>query len=154
MANIPCDEIMTKEVAACGPEYNVRAVARLMLEQHVGSLPIVDSERRLIGVVTDRDLVVRVIVPGLDPDSTPISTVMSKELVTCLPEDDLGEATSRMMEHQIRRLYIVDQHGHVAGVIAQADVASRSGDRNKTAQLVERVSQPGVPEPVPNGMTP
>jgi CBS domain-containing protein len=77
---------------------------------------------------------------------------MSKDLITCSPEDALEDAIDRMMRHQVRRIYVVDSASTLAGVISQADVASRSGDRIQTAQLVERVSQPGVPEPVPGGL--
>jgi CBS domain-containing protein len=146
MSNVLCDQVMTKEVASCTPEVSARGAARLMAEEHVGSLPVIDLEdgRRVVGVVTDRDLVLRVMALGRDPEATRIEDVMTKRVVTCLPSDDLDEATDRMMAHQIRRLYIVDANGHLEGVIAQADIASRSGDRNKTAQLVERLSQPDV----------
>ncbi len=137
---------MTKDVASCTPNVSARGAARLMAEEHVGSLPVVaDGDgRRLVGVVTDRDLVMRVLAPGRDGEATRIEEVMTKKVVTCLPGDDLDEAIDRMMAKQIRRLYIVDADGRLEGVIAQADIASRSGDRNKTAQLVERLSQPEV----------
>lgn len=143
---------MTKEVASCKEDEAARAAAERMLQSHVGSLPVVDGEGRLTGVVTDRDLVVRVMARGLDANAATLSEVMSRELVTCAPTDDVDEAVDRMMRHQVRRIYIVDADGRLAGVIAQADIASRSGNRSNTARLVERVSQPGVPEPVPFGM--
>lgn len=136
---------MTKEVASCTPDVSARGAARLMAEEHVGSLPVVEGDgRKVVGVITDRDLVIRVMALGRDAEATRIEDVMTKHVVTCLPGDDLDEATHRMMEQQIRRLYIVDGEGRLQGVIAQADIASRSGDRNKTAQLLERLSQPEV----------
>jgi CBS domain-containing protein len=137
---------MTKEVASCTPDVSARGAAQLMAEEHVGSLPVIEDSdaRRVVGVVTDRDLVIRVMALGRDAETTRIEDVMTKRVVTCLPSDDLDEATDRMMQHQVRRLYIVDGDGRLRGVIAQADIASRSGDRNKTAQLVERLSQPEV----------
>lgn len=146
MSNVLCDQVMTKEVASCTPAVSARGAARLMAEEHVGSLPVVEDSagRRVVGVITDRDLVLRVMALGRDPEATRIEDVMTKRVITCLPSDDLDEATDRMMTQQVRRLYIVDAEGRLEGVISQADIASRSGDRNKTAQFVERLSQPDV----------
>lgn len=134
---------MTKEVITCLPGDSVRHVAELMREYHVGSLPVVDNDdqRTLLGVITDRDIVIRVVAEQRDPASTNAGDVMTSDVVTCRPADDLAEAASRMMERRIRRLFIT-KHGRVLGVIAQADIASRGGERDVTAQLVERVSQP------------
>lgn len=152
MAKLVCGEVMTKEVITCGPEMSARDAAELMGTRHIGSLPVVDGDGRLMGVVTDRDLVLRVMARDLDARGTAVSRVMSSDLVTASPDDDLDAVTDRMKERQVRRVYVVDGRGSLAGVIAQADVASRGGDRILTAQLVERVSQPGVPELVPGGM--
>lgn len=152
MEKVLCDEVMTKDVASVAPDVSARGAARLMAEQHVGSLPVVGEGRKLIGIITDRDLVIRVMAPGHDPEATQVDSIMSTDLVTCYPNDEIEEATDRMMNYQVRRLYIVDRDGILVGVIAQADIANRAGDRIRTAQLVERVSQADAPKPVPGGM--
>ena len=139
---ILCDEVMTKELIVCLPDDAVTRAAELMREGHVGSLPVVDDEeqRNLLGVITEPDVVIRVIAQARRRahDSGGCDDC---DVVTAAPADDLTEAASRMMERRVRRLFITE-HGRLLGVIAQADVASRGGERNVTAQLVERVSQP------------
>jgi CBS domain-containing protein len=143
-----CDEVMTKDIVFCTLQDTVLRAAQMMLEHHVGSLPIVEEplDRALRGVLTDRDIVIRVVAGGRDPERTTVETVMTRDIVTCRPADDLDEAVNRMMMHQVRRIF-VEEHNMLRGVISQADIASRGGERSLTALFVERVSQPGIPEP-------
>jgi CBS domain-containing protein len=145
-----CDEIMTKDVQSCTMSDSVRRAAELMAERHIGSIPVIADEqsRKLLGVVTDRDIVLRAVAARRDPEKTTVGEIMTTDLITCRPSDRADEAVDRMMMHQIRRIYVVDHNGALVGVIAQADVASRYGDRQKTAQMIERVSQPEADQPV------
>ncbi len=143
---------MTKRVRACTPDQSALEIAQMLADEHVGSVPVVESfdNPKLLGVITDRDLVLRVMAKGLDPLQTHAAGVMSKDLVTCLPSDDVDEAADRMMRNQVRRIYIAGRDGRLHGVIAQADLASRTDDRNRTAQVLERISQPDAPHPPQN----
>ena len=132
-------DIMSASPQTVAASATAAEAARLMREYDVGSLPVAHSDR-IVGVVSDRDLVVRVIATGLDPDSTPIVEVASDRPVTVEASADLDEALHLMAQHQVRRLPVVEDD-RLVGVIAQADVA-RLGKEKQTGELVEAVSQP------------
>jgi CBS domain-containing protein len=112
--------------------------ARKMLSEDVGSLPVVDGEA-LVGMVTDRDLVLHVLAKDLDPHAVPISEVASENPVTAEPDEALDEALQRMASEQIRRLPVVDDDGRLVGILAQADIA-RTARPESTGRLVEEIS--------------
>ncbi len=132
-------DAMTTNPRTISSEQPVADAARLMKEEDVGVVPIVEGDR-LVGVVTDRDITIRVVADGLDPNSTTASEVASSDLVTIDPQQDLREAQRLMAEHQVRRLPVVEEDGRLVGVLAQADVA-REGDPQQTGQMVEDISQ-------------
>lgn len=132
-------DIMSASPYSVATSATAGEAARLMREHDVGSLPVVHNDR-IVGVVSDRDLVVRVIATGLDPDTTPIVEVASDRPVTVEASADLDEALHLMAQHQVRRLPVVEDD-RLVGVIAQADVA-RLGKEQQTGELVEAVSQP------------
>jgi CBS domain-containing protein len=131
-------EVMTSEVKACEPTATVAEAAKLMAEQDVGPIPVVE-DGRLAGIVTDRDIVVKVVAKGQDVNSTTVGDIASRDLVTISPEDDLSEALTRMAEHQVRRLPVVEGD-RLVGIVAQADVA-RTGRDKKTGEVVEEISR-------------
>ena len=102
-------------------------------------MPVTENGR-LTGMVTDRDIAIRVVAEGRDPQSTPVREVASKDLVTVDPQQDLDEALRLMAQHQVRRLPVVEEDGRLVGVVAQADVA-RHGDDTKTGQVVQEISE-------------
>jgi len=114
-----------------------------MKQQDVGPVLVVNdqSEMKLIGIVTDRDIAINVVAEGRDPYSTRVDSVMTEAPVTCREDDDVSEAMKRMAEYQVRRIPVVDNNGSVVGIIAQADVA-RSGEDQEVGELVEEISQP------------
>ncbi|HVF62238.1 MAG TPA: CBS domain-containing protein [Thermoanaerobaculia bacterium] len=136
-------EIMTENPACCTPEQTVREAARLMAQNDCGSIPVVEeSTRRLLGVVTDRDLAIRVLAEGRGPD-TPVREAMTPDPVTCSPDDDVDKVERLMAERQVRRIPVVE-NGRVVGVVAQADLAlhpNAVSDR-EVGHLVEEISQP------------
>jgi CBS domain-containing protein len=138
-----CGDVMTRNVVCCVPEDTVEDAARIMKREDVGPVPVCKDpdSRRLVGIVTDRDLAMKVIAEGRDPRRTRVADVMSKDLVTCREEDSVEEATSAMSRHQIRRIPIVDDSNCVIGIIAQADVATRMGEPEKTGDVVEEISK-------------
>ena len=120
-------------------ETPVSDVAKLMASEDVGPIPIVEGGR-LVGLVTDRDLVVRVLAEGRDPASTTAGEVATGDLLTVSPEDELDEALELLARRQVRRLPVVE-NGKLVGVLAQADVARHAGDE-RTGELVEEISKP------------
>lgn len=116
----------------------VAEAAKLMATEDVGSLPVTEGDR-LVGMVTDRDIVTRVVAEGKDAQAATVGEIASKDLVTVDPQQDLDEALRLMAQHQVRRLPVVEEDGRLVGILAQADVA-REGEDSKTGQLVERIS--------------
>jgi CBS domain-containing protein len=117
----------------------VAEAARLMSSEDVGSLPIVEGER-LVGMLTDRDITVRVVAEGMDPQSTTAGDVASRDVVSVDPQQQLDEALRLMAQHQVRRLPVVEEDGRLVGIVAQADVAT-AGQDARTGQVVEEISR-------------
>ena len=131
---------MTSNPCSIDADKSVAYAAKMMREEDVGLAPIVEAER-LVGMLTDRDITVRVVAEGKDPEQVKVRDVASSsQLVTVSPQQDLDEALRMMAKHQIRRLPVVEEDGKLVGVVAQADVA-REGDDAATGRLVEEISQ-------------
>ena len=111
----------------------------MMRDEDVGVAPIVEDDK-LIGMLTDRDIAIRVVAEGRNPDQVIVRDVASKQVVTIDPQQGLDEALRIMAKHKVRRLPVVEEDGKLVGVVAQADVA-RKGDDTKTGKLVEEISQ-------------
>src|SRR5438132_13074226 len=124
-----CSEIMTRNPEDCLGSDPVVKAARLMKSEDVGPIPIVDDKdgRRLAGIVTDRDLAIKVVAEARDPQTTPLKQVMTSDVVTCKEDDDLEKALKLMQDNQVRRIPVVDGGEHLRGIIAHADVAMRLG---------------------------
>ena len=139
-----CGDIMTKNPTWCLATDPVSKAAQLMKQEELGLLPVVEDQqhKEVIGVVTDRDLVVQVIAEGRVPEATPVADAMTPAPVTCLASDDVEEVVCVMADHQIRRVPVVDEEGALVGIIAQADVALRVDHPGKTSELVKRISNP------------
>ena len=138
-----CNEVMTKNPLCCLPEDLVTKAAGLMKSENIGSIPVVEDEqtRKLVGIVTDRDLTLKIVAEGLDAKSTKVEAVMTRKVVTCRAEDDLQKALDAMAENQLRRIPVVDGDHKIVGIIAQADVATRVDQPQKTAEMVKEISQ-------------
>jgi CBS domain-containing protein len=135
-------DAMTKDPRSIGASASVVEAARLMREDHIGSLPIVDDEQ-LVGMITDRDIATRVVAEGADPKVTPIADVYSRDLISVEADKNLEEAIQLMARHQVRRLPVVE-NGELVGIVAQADIALT--ENAKTGQLVEAISAPSEGE--------
>jgi CBS domain-containing protein len=138
-----CNEVMTKNPVCCLPTDMVSKAAQLMKSENIGSIPVIENEQteKLVGIVTDRDLALRIVAEGRDAKSTNVETVMTRKVVTCRSDDDLQKALDAMAEHQLRRIPVVDNDNKVVGIIAQADVATRVDQPEKTAEMVKEISQ-------------
>ena len=140
-----CNEVMTKSPVCCLPSDMVEDAAKLMKGGNIGSIPVIENDqtRRLVGIVTDRDLAMKIVAEGQDARSTRVEAVMTRKVVTCGADEDLQKALDAMSEHQLRRIPVVDAENKVIGIIAQADVATRLDQSEKTAEEVKGISQAG-----------
>ncbi len=136
-----CREIMTRDPACVVPSDTVVRAAQLMRGEDIGPVLVVKDkdERKLAGIVTDRDVALKVVAEGKDPNSVRVKEVMTSDPVTCKPEDDLSKALKLMKSEQVRRVPIVDDNDRVVGIIAQADVA-RELDEAEAGEVVSDVS--------------
>ena len=136
-------EIMTTNPQCCLPSDSVMAAAQIMKSEDVGPVPIVEDkeEKKLAGIVTDRDLAIKVVAEARDPKTTSIEEVMSQGLVTCRENDDVRSVLQLMEENQLRRIPVVDKNDRLKGIIAQADVATRLNNTRAAGEVVQQVSQ-------------
>ena len=132
-------DVMSANPCAIDANKPVAYAAKMMKQEDVGLTPIVEGDR-LVGALTDRDIVTRVVAEGRDPQSVPVREVASTDLVTIDPQQDLDEALRLMASNQVRRLPVVAEDGRLVGVLAQADVAREAKDK-QTGQLVEEISK-------------
>jgi CBS domain-containing protein len=136
-------EIMTESPACCTPDQTVREAARLMAQNDCGAIPVVEeATRQVVGVVTDRDLAVRVLAEGKGPD-TRVAEAMTPDPACCSPETDVDKLVGMMADRQVRRVPVVE-NGRCVGVVAQADLArhSEAVGESVMAHVVEEISQP------------
>lgn len=138
------DNIMTRDPVCCTPDSPLQQVATLMLENDCGEIPVVNDlrERRLLGVITDRDIAVRGVAAGLDAATTAAADVMTDSVVTVRENADEHDVCEKMEEYQIRRVPVVDAQGCVVGIVAQADIALKTNE-NEAGEVVKDVSRRG-----------
>jgi CBS domain-containing protein len=139
-----CSDVMTKGLACCTPDDSTAKAAQLMKDEDVGAIPVVRREdhKELLGIVTDRDLALSVVAEARDPKKTKVDEVMSRDPVSCLPEDAVEKAIDAMAERQIRRVPVVDSQGYLVGIIAQGDLATRLANPEMVGEVVGEISRP------------
>ncbi len=133
-----CREIMTRNVKTANREMSLQEVARLMREGDMGAMPVVENEK-LVGIVTDRDIVVRAIAEGRDSIAK-IGDVMTTEIFSVKPDDFVFEAIRLVGDKQVRRIPVVSESGELAGIIAMADIALEMEDEREIAETLEEIS--------------
>jgi CBS domain-containing protein len=131
---------MTPSPACCTPTTTLDQVAKMMAQNDCGEIPVVDVEDQLVGVITDRDIVCRVVAEGKNPGGYTAEQYMSQPVVTVREDARLDEVFATMEKHQIRRVPVIDERGSCTGIIAQADAAWSGGERD-VAELVREVSR-------------
>jgi CBS domain-containing protein len=138
-----CQEVMTSNPVCCLPDETVNQVALKMRSEGVGAIPIIKNREsyELVGILTDRDLALKVIATGRDPAKTKIREVMNHNPFTCLESDDVQKALDVMASHQVRRIPVIDQNRRIVGIIAQGDVATRLDQPEKTGELLAKISK-------------
>lgn len=133
-------EIMTTNVATAEPDSTIEEVATMMKDENVGAIPVVDDDE-LVGIVTDRDIVVRCIAEGKDPSECEVEEIVSEELETVTPDDDVRRAAEIMQRKQIRRLPVCDEEGRLVGMLSLGDIAVKQGNDGVSGETLEQVSQ-------------
>ena len=131
-------DAMTTSPTAIASDKTVVEAARTMTTENVGSLPVVDKQK-LVGMITDRDLVTNVLAKDLDPNTVPVADVATQDPVSVSPDESLDTALERMADKQVRRLPVVED-GRLVGILAQADV-SRTAQPESTGRMVEKISE-------------
>ncbi len=135
-------DAMTADPRSIGASASVVEAARLMREQHIGSLPVTEDDR-LVGMITDRGITTRVVAERAVPETTSVAEVYSRDLISVEPNSDLDEALRLMGRHQVRRLPVVE-NDRLVGVVAQADIALK--EKERTGELVGAISEPSEEE--------
>ena len=137
-------DIMAKNPRTVTPQTRIQEAARLMKEEDVGILPVVESEssRRLVGVVTDRDIALRHVAEGHSSPDCPVREAMSENVRTAKPDDDVDDVMDLMGKEQVRRVPIVDERGSLVGIVAQADIVREAKNDKKAERTVEKISEP------------
>jgi CBS domain-containing protein len=135
-------DAMTEEPRSIDASASVVEAARLMREQHIGSLPVTEDER-LVGMITDRDITTRVVAESAVLETTSVGDVYSRDLISVEPNSDLEEALRLMARHQVRRLPVVE-NDRLVGMVAQADIALK--EKERTGELVGAISEPSEEE--------
>ena len=133
-----CEDLMTGEVGTVDVGEGVCSAARVMRELNVGLVPICQRNGVVVGVLTDRDITIRVVAEGRSPD-TRVEEAMSEDLVACLPEADIGEAERLMLAYQVSRVLLIDDDGRLSGVISITDLAQVE-DARKFGQMFGDIS--------------
>jgi len=133
-------DAMTARPRCAAPDTPLSQVAELMESQDVGAIPILDGDR-LVGMITDRDIVVRAVAKDKDPRGMPSREIWSGELITVKPDQDLSDALQLMARHQVRRLPVVDDENRLVGVVSQADIALDAQDTS-VGEMVAEISKP------------
>ncbi|MGV3614589.1 MAG: CBS domain-containing protein [Fimbriimonas sp.] len=139
-------EIMTRDVTCCGRDTTLREAARMMVEHDCGSLPVAenrDGSGRIVGMITDRDMAVRCIAHGMDPNTTQVGQCMSADPVCARPEMSLEECERMMSQHQVRRIPVCGADGSCVGMVAQADLAL-SAPGQEVAMVLRDLSKPAM----------
>ncbi len=137
-------DIMTRGVRTLAPTDPVRRAAQNMDELNVGSIPVCDG-KKLVGMVTDRDITLRGVAAGLDLETTPLSDIMSKDVQWCYEDQALAEVMATMAESQIRRLPVVNRDKHLVGIFSLGDIATKT-DSSKVASVLQDISEPSGSE--------
>ena len=138
-------DIMTKDPSCVTADASVREAAQLMGRENVGIVPVVDgrSSKKLVGLVTDRDIAIRCIAEGKDGSCRVQDVMSATKLTTCFESDDVSRAMDAMRTEKVRRIPIVDERGSLVGIVSQADVVRKADDKHEAERTVQQISEPG-----------
>lgn len=137
------EDVMTKVVECVGPSETVQMAAQVMKDMDVGSIPVCDDDR-LVGILTDRDIVIRCVAQGRDPSTCRVRQVMTPDVVYAFEDQTVADAERVMQIRQIRRLLVLDRNKRLVGIVSLGDLAVRTLDREQVGELLHDVSEPVV----------
>jgi len=137
-------DIMSKDPVCVTPDTSLANAARLMKDENIGVVPVVDSDssRRLIGIITDRDIAIRAVAEGRDGTTTSVGHIMTADVRTSAPTDSVKDVMELMGREQVRRVPVVDDRGSLIGIISQADIVLEAKDDKRAEKTVEQISKP------------
>jgi CBS domain-containing protein len=137
-------DIMSKDPICVTADTSLADAARLMKEENIGVVPVVDSEtsRRLVGILTDRDIAIRAVAEGRDGTTTSVGHIMTADVRTSTASDSINDVMELMGREQVRRIPVVDDRGALVGIIAQADIVLEANDDRQAEKTVAQISQP------------
>jgi CBS domain-containing protein len=138
-------EVMTRSVTCIHPDASLQEAAAKMKSLDIGPLPICDGNRRLVGMLTDRDITVRSTAEGEDPTAIRVRDIMTPEVFYCFDDQLVGEAAQLMEEKQVRRLVVLNRDGELVGIVSLGDLAVVTGDEQLSGNTLQAVSEPAIP---------
>jgi CBS domain-containing protein len=138
-------EVMTRRAECISPDANLQEAAERMRELDIGALPVCDHDR-LTGMLTDRDIILRSVSEGHDPQTDRVKDNMTPQIIYCFEDDDITQAAELMSSRQVRRLPVLDHDKHLVGILALGDLAVESGVQQLAGDTLENVSQPSSPK--------
>lgn len=134
-------DVMTTDIMTCDASDTLSECAMMMKDMNVGSMPVVDEYNHLVGIITDRDITIRAVAEGIDPNDTKVRDFMSMDMVIADPSMSVEDAANLMADHQIRRLPIVSS-GELVGIVSLGDLAVDVGEEEMVGQTLEEISKP------------
>ena len=140
-------DVMTRSVETVRPDQSLQEAAAKMKALDVGPMPVTEGNR-LVGMLTDRDIVVRGVADGRDTRTTSVRDAMTSNVICCKEDDDVKDAATTMKEHQIRRLVVVDGQQRVSGIVSLGDIAVDTSNEKMSGRVLEEVSKPSRPSNV------
>jgi CBS domain-containing protein len=135
-------DIMTAGVECTTPSATLREAARMMRDLNIGPLPVCGDNDRLVGIITDRDIAIRAVAEGDDPDVTPVSAVMTPKIIYCYEDQDVDEAAHMMEGNQVRRLVVLNRDKRLVGIVSLGDLAVDTRDEQLAGHTLEAISEP------------
>ena len=138
-------DIMTRNVSCVAPDNSIQEAARKMRDLDVGPLPVCGDDDKLAGMLTDRDITVRAVADGCDPNTTRVRTVMPPDVCYCFEDQDVEEAARLMKDYQVRRVLVLNRGKRLVGIVSLGDLAVDSGDEEMAGHTLEAVSEPAMP---------
>lgn len=133
-------DVMTQHPSACREEHTIYDVVRLMNREDCGVVPVVDDSDHCVGIITDRDICLKLVLDHLDPEDTPVSELMTTDVITCQPTDAIESIIQKMEKGQIRRIAVTDEENRLVGMISEGDIAL-SEAKPLVGELIEAVVQ-------------
>jgi CBS domain-containing protein len=137
-------ELMTSDVEIVAPDDTLHTAARMMADLDTGALPVGENDR-LVGMITDRDITVRAVAAGRDPDKTKVRDAMSEHIRFCFEDEDTRKVGRKMSEWAVRRLPVLNRDKRLVGIVSLGDLAVRTGDRAQVGEVLQDVSEPAGP---------